>query len=304
MGDHYEAESTPWRDEGTIRELYVERGWTLKEVGEELGCTSQTVRKWVDKHDIQQPVPPWQDETTLRELRSDGLSHAEIGHQLGCSSKTIGNWLDAFGMDTSRQTTDQPWHSESRLRELYIKQELTIQETATELGCHWLTVRDWLDKHCIETRSRNPEPPEELLDAATLRGLYRTEGLSTYEIANQLGCAASTVHDYLRTHGIETRSVGSQTGELHHRWNGGFEPYYGKNWHEVRRRVLNRDNRTCQCCGVSEVEHKEQHGMQLDVHHRKPIRTFDEPEAANDPDNLVTLCRQCHNRVETEGKTA
>ena len=296
--DRYGDDPTPWRDEQTLRRLYVQERRTLRQIGDELGCTSQTVRTWLDEHGVESPDPPWQDEATLRRLRSEGLSQAEIGERLGCSGATIGNWLETFGMDTGHPVTEQPWHSESVLRELYAEREMTIQEVANELGCHWLTVRDWLDTHGIPTRSRNPEAPAELLDSGALRALYNEEELSTYEIADRLDCAASTVHDYLREHGIETRPVGSQTGELHHRWKGGYEPYYGENWHDVRRSVLDRDDRTCQRCGISGTEYEKQHEMELDVHHERPIRTFDDPKKANDMDNLLTLCRKCHNRIE------
>lgn len=302
--NRYSADPTPWRDEQTLRRLYLEKRQTLRQIGDELRCTSQTVRTWLDRHGIEAPDPPWQDEATLRRLRSDGLSQAEIGDRLGCSGGTVGNWLETFGLDTSRPITEQPWHSEAVLKERYVERGLTIQEVADELGCHWLTVRDWLDTHEIETRSRNPDLPEKLRDPDSLAELYNEEALSTYEIADRLDCAGSTVHDYLRKHGIETRPVGSQTGELHHRWKGGREPYYGENWHEVRRSVLDRDDRTCQRCGISESEHEDQHEMKLDVHHEQPIRTFDAPEEANDTDNLVTLCRKCHNRIESEGVTA
>jgi len=296
--DRYADEPTPWREEKRLRTLYVERRQSVREMAGELGCTEQTVRTWLDKYGIESPDPPWTDPSVLKQLRSEGLSQAQIGERLDCSATTVKNWMHEFEMDTSRPTPDHPWHDEDRLRTLYVDRELTIQETAEELGCHWLTVRKWLGTHDIEVRSRNPEIPNELRNREKLLRLYRGEGMSTYQIADELDCAPSTVHDYLSEHDIETRSIGSQSGELHHRWKGGYDPYYGANWHETRRDALARDDYQCQECGLTNSEHEETHGSSLDIHHKRPLRTFDEPEDANTLDNLISLCRGCHNKRE------
>ena len=49
----------------------------------------------------------------------------------------------------------------------------------------------------------------------------------------------------------------------------------------------------CQVCGKPEAP-----GQQHDVHHKVPFRAFTNPEAANQPDNLMTLCSVCHRRAE------
>jgi hypothetical protein len=73
---------------------------------------------------------------------------------------------------------------------------------------------------------------------------------------------------------------------------------YGWNWPQARQDALNRDRFRCQDCGIKQAEHTETHGTQLHVHHIKPIRSFDEPEAANFLDNLITLCEDCHRKWE------
>ncbi|MFU8870248.1 HNH endonuclease, partial [Natronococcus sp.] len=35
-----------------------------------------------------------------------------------------------------------------------------------------------------------------------------------------------------------------------------------------------------------------------DVHHVRPVRSFENAEDAHTLDNVVTLCRSCHRRVE------
>lgn len=91
-------------------------------------------------------------------------------------------------------------------------------------------------------------------------------------------------------------------------WNealkvAGFEPIlvygegehsYGVGWTEARRETLERDNYTCQVCGV---ENESNH-----VHHIKPRREFDDVSDSNTLDNLITLCNSCHRRCEGRWK--
>lgn len=82
-------------------------------------------------------------------------------------------------------------------------------------------------------------------------------------------------------------------GEGHHCWEGGSISYHS-GWLRARRRVLRRDGRTCQCCGID--------GDELDrglhVHHIVPARTFDDQRVAHQVSNLLTLCPSCHRKVE------
>jgi hypothetical protein len=88
------------------------------------------------------------------------------------------------------------------------------------------------------------------------------------------------------------------SGESHPRWRGGYEPYYGPNWRPQRRKARDRDDYTCCLCGVGREEHRGQYGADHDVHHITPFREFDDCEAANRLENLITLCKQCHSKVE------
>lgn len=82
-------------------------------------------------------------------------------------------------------------------------------------------------------------------------------------------------------------------GDSHHQWEGGTLTY-GDGWWAVRRDARERDGHSCQVCGVDADEI----GREPDVHHIVPVREFDDPEDAHRLDNVVTLCRSCHRRVE------
>lgn len=291
------TKEAPWSDADTLQSQYIEKDLTTREMGEKLGCSRKTVENWLKKHDIEKSKP-WEDEERLRSLRQQGMSEGDIADELDCSQATVHSWLNEFGIDTSRTRTERPWHDEETLRELYVESELTMDEVASELGCSRQAIEEWVHRHDIETRSYNPETPAALQDESKLKSMSLADGMSTYSIAEQLDCAPSTVHDWLHNHGIETRTVGSQPGELHHRWKGGVNEYYGDNWERQRRKALRRDDYECQQCGITQSEHRSRTDIGLDVHHKTPIRTFQAPEDANTLDNLVTLCRSCHNTIE------
>ena len=76
---------------------------------------------------------------------------------------------------------------------------------------------------------------------------------------------------------------------------------YGPNWQKQRNAVRARDQFKCAVCGRPETP-----GRQHDVHHKIPFRKFaympGENEnylLANQLDNLMTVCPDCHARVET-----
>ncbi len=71
---------------------------------------------------------------------------------------------------------------------------------------------------------------------------------------------------------------------------------YGPNWQTIRVSILNRDEYTCQSCGV-----RPKHDS-LHVHHKIPFKSFDSAILANLPENLVTLCQNCHHLAELNVK--
>lgn len=88
-------------------------------------------------------------------------------------------------------------------------------------------------------------------------------------------------------------------GENNPRYNGGSKDVYGPNWDEQREKARERDNYTCQGCGVSE----EQLSRELSVHHIVPRREYRDGddfdyEEANRLDNLISHCSPCHIRWE------
>lgn len=65
---------------------------------------------------------------------------------------------------------------------------------------------------------------------------------------------------------------------------------YGADWDQKRKRVLRRDDYTCQRCGHQSGPHAGDEGRILQVHHVEKLSEG----GSNDESNLVTLCRPCH----------
>ena len=67
---------------------------------------------------------------------------------------------------------------------------------------------------------------------------------------------------------------------------------YGPEWPAIRAAVIARDGEQCRVC------HTPLSASRLHVHHIVPFRTFADKRKAHAPENLVTLCPDCHRRVE------
>lgn len=55
-----------------------------------------------------------------------------------------------------------------------------------------------------------------------------------------------------------------------------------------------RDGHECKFCGVSREQHKDEYGRDLHAHHI--VKSAD--GGGDKPENLITVCRECHNILE------
>ena len=86
-----------------------------------------------------------------------------------------------------------------------------------------------------------------------------------------------------------------RAGENNVNWRGGTVIGRGPNWKEQRKKALKRDDYKCQICG-KKIGRK---AWDTAVHHIKAYREFDgDYFNANKLTNLITLCRNCHPKVE------
>ena len=67
---------------------------------------------------------------------------------------------------------------------------------------------------------------------------------------------------------------------------------YGDDWDAIRLIVYMRDNYRCQECRITMNDYK----RPLDIHHKIPFMISKD----NSLNNLITLCRSCHMKVENQ----
>ena len=157
-------------------------------------------------------------------------------------------------------------------------------------------------------------------DRDWLQEHYITKGLSHEDMASIAGVSKHTIRAWIRKHGLQ-KPLGSWTigvspwntgkrykakvaftqerrtkisehmkGEKSHQWKGGITResiVVRKNVEKLRLDTYVRDNYTCRLCG--------QNSNKLTIHHVLPI--WARVDLASEPDNLVTLCRSCHLKV-------
>lgn len=249
----------------------------------------------------------YQDGDWLREQYvANRRSTRDIADELGCDAKTISRYMKKHGISARNSggsaTPDDRLLDVDWLSEQYVEEGRTTLAIADELECDDSTVRKYLREHGIEVRQKGDSPtPERLKDSDWLRGEYVDRDRSSLDIADELGCCAKTVRNWLERHSIKTRGTG-RAGADNHSWAGG-ETTYGSGWNRTKRRqVRARDDHVCQDCGMSQKTHREQFGEKLHVHHLLKARDVDDAEERNAMSNLITLCQGCHPKWERMSK--
>lgn len=157
-------------------------------------------------------------------------------------------------------------------------------------------------------------------DKSWLKGRYYADGLSQETIADLAGVSKHTIRSWIRKYGLQ-KELGSWTigispwnkgrkykagwkhneetkahlsaqkrGERNPQWRGGITCQavaIRRPVESLKDNIFERDEYTCMWCG--------KHSKQLTVHHVMPI--WASSELACDEDNLVTLCRDCHFKI-------
>jgi len=97
------------------------------------------------------------------------------------------------------------------LRNLYWDEGLSVSDIADKFCVSYATVYRHMEKHGIERRTANQDKEGDWKNEEVLRKLYVKNGLSIPEVADELGCGKTTVHRWLKKHGIERRRSGPES---------------------------------------------------------------------------------------------
>jgi len=136
----------PWRDRDKLYELYKEKEMTQGEVADEWDCSRTTIRKWLEKHEIEKH------------------DHDEL----------VADALEEYYDDR------YPWHDEEKLYKMYVEKEMSCIDIAEEFGCGDVTILRWLNKHDIPIRSRSDAV--HLARDGTIKGISHYYDERGYEV--------------------------------------------------------------------------------------------------------------------------
>lgn len=187
--------SAPWRVEGILRELYVERELSQPEIGDRLGCSGKTISRWMKRHGIaarsQQQASCLAVGTPYARLTTDG------GHPI---------WRDHHDAGETGQTI------------VYVHQLLAIAEGGDpyeifreETDIHHKNGIPWDNRpanitvmsHKEHTRHHHAQQDAPWNDPETLKREYETATIG--ELADRWDTYYTTVRRSLMRFGIERR---------------------------------------------------------------------------------------------------
>lgn len=159
-----------YQNEEWLREKYWEEGLTMHEMADEANCGSTTIKRWMDKHDIErrnggaQYVRP--AESKLRRLYfEEEMTVGEIAEKFDVSHTAALKWMDDYGIErrSSAESRDLrgtggnqwehgPHREEKWLREKYHGEHMTVAEMAEEAGVTEASIVRNMQKNGVESR--------------------------------------------------------------------------------------------------------------------------------------------------------
>lgn len=163
-------------------------------------------------------------------------------------------------------------------------------------ACHYQGRSQGLTKRVVS----RPYVYTETSKAAMLAASRRPKGKRVFHSKTCCNCKSlfDDLNNRIRKSGLIFCSLACcnsyRKGEYNPAWRGGHPKYYGPDWRPARLVARRRDNYTCRRCG--------KHTKRApDVHHIKPVSSFENVNDANYLENLVCLCHTCHMIVEWHG---
>jgi transposase len=209
----------------------------------------------------------------------------------------------------------------------YVIENKSLKLTAKEMGCGRTTLSRYLKSYKIEKRDRYSLHRKNMnFSKFNLIAAYKNKTVK--QVAKQFGCSKNTIIRYLKKYGIkkryryelhkkifagkgnpfynkkhtkETRDTISKTmiergvskGKNNPSYIDGrsFLPYTIEFNQDLKDKIRQRDNYTCQNCLMTEEEHLVVFGTNLHTHH------IDYCKENCKETNLIALCNGCNTRA-------
>lgn len=251
QSDKTDSDAPKYKDKEWLYHQYHILNKSSATIANELGVGDSTICAWIDKHGIEtrpngisqsysrRPDGKWRNESWLRaQYDKNGKSMAEIAREADTSRVTIRQWLIRHGIDRrppgfkppkyydEKQYADEEW-----LREQYLELQKEMPEIAEECGVSAETIRQWIEKHGIEVRSRSEI---NLLRHGSANAVPKRDGASRELVQDDLSIDASWKD-------ISERNV-----------SGSWVPYRDEDW--LREHYCDQEktmDEMAEMCGVS-----------------------------------------------------
>lgn len=278
-------EAQLWRDEETVRWAYHEKELSQRDVASLLGASTDTIQRWMKKHEIDRRLGPnragpWRDEQTLHaEYVEKQNSMRELAERWDTSTATISNWLERHGIEhrhSHPEAEDHPQYIDGRSPGVGDTEGLDLPERECVRCGEMYKPSDHRQEYCGKGCWGEAMKKRVPLECEVCGSVFEVPECNA---SRRVCCSYDCLSIF-------------QSGENSPRWKGGHSSYYGPSWRKQRQKARERDDGECQVCGRSDDVH---------VHHIRPFRKFgvEKHEEANQLDNLVCLCPEHH--VQWEG---
>lgn len=282
-----------------IEKLYHEERLSTQEIAERFGFCEETVRKRMIKLGI--PRRTQSEARTkfslskdeLKKMRmEDKLTLKEIAKKTEFGYGTIQSWCKKYKIPSPpKKSKRKIVIPQKELERLYYQENLTQKQIANIFNCSDSTINRLRKEYNIPLKKR----------LSWNKGLKGEEYLKHYKDAKvwNKNLPSEEQPFYSRKHKEETKRKQSEAHlgennpmygmvlEKNPNWQGGtsFLPYPPEFNNRLKTKILQRDNWTCQHCGITANKKR---GIILHIHH------IDFNKNNNDPLNLISLCRRCH----------
>jgi thymidylate synthase ThyX len=201
-----------------------------------------------------------------RFLTKDGW--LPLGEIVGSLSVSRSGFAVYEKLDAEIMVNGQPMYKDAEwLHEHYVVKKLSQEDIASIAGVSKHTIRAWIGKHGLQKPM----------------GSW-TIGVSPWNTGKQYQTGTKKSEEE------RTKLSERMKGEGNHRWKGGTTAkgvVLRRGVEDLRSDIYARDNHHCRLCG--------KRGGRLSIHHILPA--WARPDLVCDPENMVTLCRSCHLKV-------
>lgn len=181
----------------------------------------------------------------------------------------------------------------------YFENKISMNKISQKYGVNRNTIKIWMDRLGL----KNKYHKKDKLDKQEIIRMYTQDRCSSEEIAKKFNVSVTPIRKILKDANVQRKQyetlMGKFIGEKNPNWKGGVKQQSYTKWRSriqyfatklriFKNQVKIRDCFTCKMCGSQE---------KLEVNHILPVRDISEEFEFFDPNNGITLCKECHKSI-------